>query len=86
MKKEKKVAMPEIKNKNKWWSGIKLPLVLISVGAIIFLSLLGFIGYQANKTEELTKCVKKGEVTNYVCKVVGAEPEENVVAVQCFTK
>lgn len=87
MPKKKEVPMPKLENqktlakkKITYYSWVA---VIISVVGLFCLALWA---RKESKKEVETEYIAKGVVTNYVCKIVGAEPEENVVAVQCFTK
>lgn len=87
MKKKNEIPMPKIKSttvdlinkKTKFYT------VVAAVG-IIGILCVAFLARKESKEAETVEYIQKGVVTNYVCKIVGAEPEENVVAVQCFTK
>lgn len=80
--KKKQVEMPKLKPQKskivwKWWivSGI-------TVGLLFGLALWA----RSQSKKEVAEYIEKGVVTNYVCKIVGAEPDQDIVAVQCFTK
>lgn len=84
MKKKKQVPMPKLSSQKsrivwKWWIASA-----IGLGVIFGVSLWA----RTQKTEQpqQVEYIQKGVVTNYVCKIVGAEPDQDVIAVQCFTK
>ena len=84
MKKEKKeVPMPKLKAKADWKGTLKVTGIVVFVSTCVAVGLLTLVG---SNSKPKTEYIEKGVVTNYVCKIVGAEPDENVVAVQCFTK
>ncbi len=86
MKKKKEVPMPMLENEKMLAK--KKVLYYGWVAVIIFVVGLFCFALWARKEnkKETVEYVTKGVVTNYVCKIVGVEPEENMIAVECLTK
>ncbi len=72
--KKKLEAVPK-----KWYQKITPNQIGLGLVAITVICTV-FCAYKA------TKAVEKNEVNNYVCKVVGSNPDEDVLALQCLTK
>jgi len=86
MPKKKEVPMPKLdskkilaKKKVVYYSWIA---VIVSVVGLFCLALWS----KKESKKETVEYIQKGTVTNYVCKIVGADPDEEVVAVQCYTQ
>ena len=71
MTKAKLVEQP--KSKKKLWVGI----------AVVVCLLAGTAAYARTSKVEY---VEKNVINNYVCKVLAADPDEDMFAVQCLTK
>lgn len=64
----------------------KKPLIIASlfVAVLVFVGIYGFVSV---KNEEVKpECVQKNVINNYVCKIVGADPDQDMFAVECLTK
>ena len=86
MPKKKEVPMPKLENEKMLAK--KKVMYYGWVAVIIFVvGLFCFALWARQESKKQTiEYIAKGVVTNYVCKIVGAESEENVVAVQCYTQ
>jgi len=79
MKKKKEV----VEAPKKWyhklktinWSNVLLSTLLIS-----------FTAFAVKSSIEIRKAVKKEEVNNYVCQIVGSDQEVGILALKCMTK
>lgn len=90
--KKKQVEMPKLKNSK--FSAKESDIFRTKIGyytvGIVLLVVVAFFSvtyfWSKNHKKEATEYISKGVVTNYVCKIVGADPETEMVAVQCLTK
>lgn len=77
-KKKKEIPMPEISK--KWYQ--KIPWKKILVGMLIGAS----IGLTINLLRAEKNYIHKNVINSFVCKIVGADPEANMFAVECLSR
>ncbi len=58
----------------------------VVVAVIAGLAILSSLVYCKHKLDSIDQCVQKNIVNDYVCKVVGVSPDNEMFAVQCLTE
>lgn len=63
-------------------------MLLVTILAVLFLFAASlWARFESKKeTDSQNEFIQKGIATNYVCEILGGDPEQNIIAVRCFTK
>ena len=78
MKRKKEVEQPK-----KWYHKLK---TVNGGNIILFTTLVAMVSFAVKTSIEIRKTVKKEEVNNYVCQIVGSDQEMGILALRCMTK